>query len=64
MKKIIPELSLVSDFLYRQSWSVLTTISVMILLVISSVDYLTAYEISFSLFYLFPVLLALWYLAG
>jgi diguanylate cyclase (GGDEF)-like protein len=62
MTRILPELSTVIAFLNRQSRLALIAIGLMSLLVIGSVDYLTGYELSFSLFYLCPVLFSAWFL--
>jgi diguanylate cyclase (GGDEF)-like protein len=40
----------------------LTTASVLLVAVVGAIDYLTGYELSFSIFYLLPVSLASWYL--
>ena len=50
-----------SDYLERQSKLFFITIGLILVILVGIVDYITGYEITFSIFYLIPVALVSWY---
>ena len=50
-----------SDYLERQSKLFFITIGLILVILVGIVDYVTGYEITFSIFYLIPVALVSWY---
>lgn len=49
-------------YLNKQSVIVLMSLSFMLIGIVSLIDYLTGYELSFSIFYLIPIVLSTWFL--
>ena len=50
-----------SDYLERQSKLFFITIGLILVILVGIVDYVTGYEITFSIFYLIPVAMVSWY---
>jgi diguanylate cyclase (GGDEF)-like protein len=50
-----------SDYFETQSRAYFITISLILVMLLGGIDYLTGYELSFSIFYLIPVSMATWY---
>jgi len=49
------------DYLEAQSTAFFITIGLMLVMLLGCIDYLTGYEIAFSIFYLVPVAMVTWY---
>lgn len=53
---------IIDHFLEKQSTARITAVSFVLLVVVALLDHLTGFELSFSIFYLLPIVLMTWYL--
>lgn len=54
----------ISEYLNKKSKIFLITLGLISVLIVGCFDYITGYEISFSLFYLLPIFLITWFVNG